>query len=187
MFFTYNVNQYLFLFMKNQSKFYQNALQYGAILGLTLIFYFMVLNALGATQSKIAGLANYVFVVVALYMGNKVLRDQIQGGYLSYARALGSGTLISTVSGVLQSVFMLVFYKFISPESLVQIMNIVEEEMVLSGKTDQEIELAMKMSGYFMNPAVMSVMTLLGTVLMGFIFSLIVAAIVKKDEPMFSN
>jgi len=59
--------------------------------------------------------------------------------------------------------------------------------MVLSGKTDQEIELAMKMSGYFMNPAVMSVMTLLGTVLMGFIFSLIVAAIVKKDEPMFSN
>jgi hypothetical protein len=43
----------------------------------------------------------------------------------------------------------------------------------------------MEMTKMFMNPGAMFVMGLLGTILIGFILSLIIAAIVKKDKSVF--
>ena len=59
------------------------------------------------------------------------------------------------------------------------------EEMEKKGIPDDQIDKAMEMSKMFMSPGAMFVLGLLGSILIGFILSLIIAAIVKKDKAVF--
>jgi hypothetical protein len=75
--------------------------------------------------------------------------------------------------------------KFIDPTITDQIMKKAMEEMEKKGIPDEQIDQAMEMTKMFMNPGAMFVMGLLGTILIGFILSLIIAAILKKDKSVF--
>jgi hypothetical protein len=53
------------------------------------------------------------------------------------------------------------------------------------GMDDSQIDQAMELSQKFMSPGIVFVMGVFGYIVMGFVISLIVAAIIRKEKPVF--
>jgi hypothetical protein len=64
-------------------------------------------------------------------------------------------------------------------------MDKAREDMETRGMDDAQIDQAMSMTEKFMTPGIMFAMGVLSYVIIGFIISLIIAAIMRKDKPVF--
>ena len=126
----------------------------------------------------------YLIIGVGIYLAMNEFKKENQG-FISYGQGLGVGTLMSAISGLISNFFSMAYMKFIDPTITDQIMKKAVEDMEKKGMPDEQIDQAMEMAKMFMNPGAMFVLGLLGTILVGFIMSLIIAAIVKKDKSVF--
>lgn len=169
----------------NKNSIYKNAANYGLILGLVIVIYTIVLHFFDLGQSKIAGYATIVFMAVAVFMGTKTLRDSFQDGYISYGRSLGSGVLIVLFAGIIQAFFTYLFYTYISPESIQEIANVMEETMMANGSSEEEIEMGMKVSTMMLNPTFLAFSALFGSVFWGFVISLATSYFLKNPKNIF--
>lgn len=66
-----------------------------------------------------------------------------------------------------------------------QIRNASIEEMESKGMSDEQIEQATSMTEKFTSPEMMLVMGFIGAIILGFILSLVIAAIMKRNRPEF--
>jgi len=60
---------------ENKSLFWKNAMNFGAIVGLALIVYSVILFVIGKNESQVAGILNYVILIAGIYIGTKQYRD----------------------------------------------------------------------------------------------------------------
>ncbi len=164
----------------NKNDLYKNGLNYGLILGLAFVVFTMIMVSFKIFNNNYSLLANVAFTAVAVYFGNVALRDKMQGGYLSYARSLGSGTFIGLVAGVLLAIFIYIFYSMISPESLQEMYQIAEQQMLEQGIPEDQLDMAMSMTKKFMTPGFMAFSTVFNLVFCSFLVSLVVSAVVKR-------
>ena len=171
----------------NQNTITKNAANYGLILGLAIVIYTLILHFLGADQNQVAAWANMVFMVVAIQVGTKNLRDKIQGGYISYGRSVGSGMLIVLFAGVIQSFFIYLFYTYISPESIQIVFTAMEESMMQQGSSDDEIEMTVKLLKSVTTPFSMAFATIISSAFWGLVISLITSAFLKKEKSIFED
>ena len=157
-----------------------------------LITYYAAPNLLGATWYGIvitlATIGVYVFFAMDL-------RKKI-GGYWTFKEALSGIFVMSLVANVASSVFNFVFYRFVEPGAYDKVKGYVAdgmtetfEKMGMSGDAlDEAIESASEslksqympsFTDFFKNIAI--------AILVGFVLSLIFAAILKKNPPMFAQ
>jgi len=87
--------------MDNNKMIWQNAMSYGAILGLSLVFLSVLGYILDIQDSVIIGMLNYVVMAVLLFMGSKTFRDKYLNGYIKYGKALASSFLIGLFGGII--------------------------------------------------------------------------------------
>ena len=158
------------------------ALQYGfitavALIALTLIIYFLSLQAM--TWVSWIG---YVILLGGIFIGSKAFRDESNGGYITYGRALGFGTLLSVFAAVLISVFTYIFYKFLAPDALNAIREVAEERMMRTNPnmTDEQYEMTLKFAA---SPAMLTFGSLVGYIFIGFVLSLVTSAVVQRKDP----
>ena len=171
----------------NQNSITKNAANYGLILGLAIVIYTLVLHFLGAGQNQVAAWANMVFMVVAIQVGTKNLRDKIQDGYINYGRAVGSGMLIILFSSIIHAFFIYLFYTYLSPESLQNVFTAMEESMMQQGSSDDEIEMTVKLLKSVTTPLSMAFATIISSAFWGLIISLITSAFLKKEKSIFED
>jgi len=173
--------------ISNQNTITKNAANYGLILGLAIMIYTLILHFLGAGQNQVAGWVNMIFMVVAIQVGTKSLRDNIQEGYISYGRAVGSGMLIILFASVIQAFFIYLFYTYVSPEGLQNIFTAMEESMMQQGSSDDEIEMTVKLFKSVTTPASMAIATIFSSAFWGLVISLITSAFLKKEKSIFED
>jgi ethanolamine transporter EutH len=171
----------------NQNDIYKNAANFGLILGLVVVMASLISYFIGSVNNIVASYIPIVFSAVAITFGTKNLRDKFQNGYISYARALGSGVLIALFGAVIQSFYTYVFFTYISPESLTTMFDTMEQTLISQGQDEEQINAAMQMSKQFMGPVSIAISGVLSATFWGFILSLISAAFVKKDESIFDE
>jgi len=70
--------------IENKTLFWKNAMNFGAIVGLSFIVYAVILFVLGVENSKTAGYLNYLILIAGIYIGTKQFRDNYNGGILTY-------------------------------------------------------------------------------------------------------
>lgn len=180
--------------MENLNK---QAINNGVILGiltvaLQLIIYYAVPSVIGSITFSIGlsifSLALYIFFTIDL-------RKKI-GGLWSFKEALKGIFIMSLIGNLLSSVVNFVFFKFIETGAYDKIAPSVEakaiENLEKFGITDQDaidkgVEQALEQIKSVYQPDFKSFFITLGTVvIVGFIMSLIFAAIFKKNPPMFA-
>jgi hypothetical protein len=171
----------------NQNSFLKSTMNYGAMLGLAIVVYSLLLWMLGQSLSKSLGYVTYLIMIAGIYLGLKFFRDQDSGGFLTYGRALGAGTMIVLFSSVITAFYTYIMFKFLDPGLIEKMMLMAEEQLYERGMADEQIEVAVKAQAMFMKPGVMAIMGLVGSVFMGFIFTLIIAIFVKKDPTPFDQ
>ena len=171
----------------NQNSFLKSTMNYGAMLGLAIVVYSLILWMLGLSLSKPLGYVSLLIMIAGIYLGLKLFRDQDSGGYLTYGRALGAGTMIVLFASIITAFYTYIMFKFLDPGLIEKMMLMAEEQMYEKGISDDQIEMAMKAQSMFVKPGVMAIGGLVYSVFLGFIFTLIIAIFVKKDPTPFDQ
>jgi len=170
--------------MEEKTSTARVALKYGVLGAVVAMVYSTILNVSGLGQNTWLASASYIFMIVAIFLGMKEFREKNQG-FISYGEGLGLGSLLSAVLGVLSAAFNLFYIQFIDNSLLGQGLDRIREDMERQGKDDAQIEQALEVTQKFMSPGIMFVSVVFVTLISGFIISLIVAAIVRKEKPVF--
>ncbi len=158
----------------------------GVLIVVGLIMYLAGLSDPAEQQGAVGWITNIINAVVmiwAIHMAMKTHRDEDLGGYMTYGRALSAGTVTSLVMAAVTFVWMLVFFTLIAPEMLDQIKELQIAQMEQQGMTDEQIEQAMEMAGMLTSPVGLAIMGAIGTFILGFILSLIIAAVDRNNPP----
>lgn len=159
------------------------AMNYGAMLGIALIAFSLILYLVGLAGNQTAGYLNYLIIGGAIFYAQTHYKNTQLGGYINYGKAFGLGTLMVLFSAIISSFYSYIFLSFIDAS----IIDVAMEQAYLSmedrGMSDEEIEQAMEMSSMFMTPGMMSFMAFIMTVIFGMILSAIISIFTKKEDP----
>ncbi|CAD5251423.1 MULTISPECIES: DUF4199 domain-containing protein [unclassified Imperialibacter] len=158
-------------------------MQYGVIVGIIMIIYGTLLQVSGlALEYQSLSYINYIFLAVVIYLAHKKFKED-GDGFMSYGQGLGIGFWISLIGGVISMVFSYIYMSFIDSTIMEQAMDKARYDMEEKGMSDAQIDQAMSITEKFMTPEMIFVMGIIGTLIFGFILSLIVSAITKKTDP----
>jgi ABC-type antimicrobial peptide transport system permease subunit len=165
------------------------ALKWGLISAVISIVYQVVMIAIDKFQDPSMNVINSVFgfgvTIVILILAMKEFRTQ-NDGFMTFGQGLSIGTLASAISGVIAGLFLLAYMKFIDTSVMSRSMDLAREQWEAQGMSDAQMEQAEKMAGMFTSPGALFLFAVLGSVFIGFLFSLVIAAILKKTRPVFS-
>ncbi len=155
------------------------ALKAGVITGLAIVVYSVILNLVGVSQSSPLHYVSFLLLIGGLVYGMRDFKEQ-NGGYMSYGQGLGVGSLTSAVAGLLSTLFNTFYVKVVDPSLLQRTMDEQRVQMEDRGMSDAQIEQAISIA-----ERMSSFSFLFGTLVVlfiGFILSLVIAAIMKRDQ-----
>ncbi len=158
------------------------AFQFGLLIAAGLIILSLIMYVAGMITANWISYVGYAILLGGLIFGTLRFRDEYSGGFISYGRALGFGTLVSFFAALISAVFSYLFYTVLAPDALNELriaaeINILETTPNI---TDQQLDLAIKM----VNPLMMALTYLFSYTFVGFVFSLVTAAFLKRKDPM---
>jgi hypothetical protein len=172
--------------MEQKPPMFKSAMNYGAIIGLVLVGLSLVSFLIGDYENKVLQYASYFVMVGGLFWAIKSYRDNECGGLISYGSVLGFGTMVSLFFGILTAFFMYIYLKFVDDTLLQYVMEESARQMEAKGMSDEEIEVGMEYSRMFTSAGFFGTMALLGNVFFGFIISLVLGFILKKEDETFN-
>lgn len=170
--------------MEEQASSARTALKYGILTSVAIIIYTTITNVSGQSQNKWLAMLSYGIMIVGIVLALKEYRENNKG-YMSYGEGLGLGTLVSAILGFLASMFSMFYIKFIDTTISAQILEKARADMEAQGLDDAQIDNFMALSQKFSSPGIMFAAGVFGYLLTGFIFSLIIAAVLRRDKPVF--
>ena len=165
----------------------KNAMNFGAILGLSLCALSGVFLALGMSQSGVQQWIMYALIICFIYIGTKSFRDKQSDGFISFGNALSSGVLISFFSAVILAFFLFLYLTLVDASMIEKSMEIAEQKMITDGMPDDQIEMGMKYARMFTTPLMISIITVMWNTFMGLIFALLTSAFLKKENTDFNQ
>jgi Protein of unknown function (DUF4199) len=160
------------------------AIKWGLITGVASVIFTTILFVSGqAANSALSWLGVLISVATMVY-AMKEFRTE-NNGFMSYGQGLGVGTMMSAVGGFISTTYTYIYRTFIDPNIMQEIMDKVRQDLEARSMSEDQIESAMSMSEKFSSPGLGFVFGILGAIFVGFILSLIISAILKKDKQVF--
>ncbi|WP_207436369.1 DUF4199 domain-containing protein [Sabulibacter ruber] len=158
--------------------------RYGIITGFISVLYSLILFITDLNTNPVLSNLSLLILLGGIIMAYVYFKKENMG-FMSYGQGLGIGTLLSAISGLLSGIFVYIYVEFIDTGLVERMRNIQIEKMEEQGLSDEQIEQAMAMAEKFTGPLMMLVVTIIASAFFGFVFSLIVAAIMKRNRPEF--
>lgn len=174
----------------NKPSLAKSTLPYGIIYGAILLLEFVASYALGlnSAENKGIGIAmgvlNYlVLPLLFIFLACNNYKNKINGGYISFGESLKAGVAVSIVSSLISSIGTSLIYLLV-PDSKEQILEQTKISLATQpNMTAEAMKMALNMTEVFMRPYILIPFSILVSAIMGLIFSLIIGAIVKKENP----
>ena len=159
------------------------ALRYGLITGFITVIYSLILFLANQNTNSYLGWISYIILIGGIVLAYKEFKRENE--FMSYGQGLGIGTLIGAVTGLLSGIFLYVYVQFVDTGFLDKIRETQIIEMEKRNLSDEQIEQALAMSANFTGPGMMLVMAVLGSIVLAFLCSLVIAAIMRNSRPEF--
>lgn len=167
--------------MENKSTVVQVGIKYGLITGVIVIVYTVLLYLIGEAMNMWLGFLSFIFIITLMIFGMKEYKRN-QEGYLEFKEGLAIGTLIVAISSLLSQIFNYVYMNFIDPSMIEQIGERTREMMEKFGMDEDKIEQAVTEAQSKMASPLSILWGILGALVMGFIISLIISAIMQNKR-----
>jgi len=134
------------------------------------------------TQNQALSILSYLLVLGGMAYGTITYRNKALDGFISYGHALKSCVLIVLVIAIVTALFIYI-YVSIDNSFIEKALDKAEEEMATKDMPEEQMEMGLEYARKFMQPHWMAIMSFIAYMFFGFILALIVAAVVKKDNP----
>lgn len=127
----------------------------------------------------------FVMLGIMIYtMRGAILeRKTMGGGFITFGKAFGVAMLTSLVTWFVSSIFTFIYFRLLNPEALDKIREITIAEYEKRGMTEEQIAQAMPYMEMFTNPLAISVMAFVVMMFYSVLLGLIMAGVLKKDNP----
>ncbi|MBP4141738.1 DUF4199 domain-containing protein [Flavobacterium sp. I-SCBP12n] len=169
----------------------KSGLQYGVLFGVIMVLEFVIMYIIGmkalvgTSAGLIVNIANYLILpFVFIYIGCNNYKKNINNGFISFGECLKTGVSITFIAALIYAIFSIIF-NLIFPEFIDEMISISRSEMIKTTPniTSEQLELGLGMIKKFMNPYIVFPATLAMYSFFGLIYSLIVGAFVKNQNP----
>jgi len=162
-------------------------MNYGAVLGLILILIALLSWVLGVDEqeSMVPSIINNIVIIGFLYYSILQFRDKINNGFISYSESLKLGTTVAFFSSVIMAFYTFIYISYLNPDMLANIIYMTEQAVLESNPeiSEEELDLALEMTGNFTQPHWLMIMGVLSGTFMGFFYSAIISFFVKNNDP----
>ncbi len=167
---------------EKKTSFAGSAITYGILTGIGLIVLTLLAYLFDISETNWLSLLGFAVLLAGIILGTLQYRNDGAGGFISYGRALGYGTLISVFTALISSVFIYVFYLYIAPDAHQLIKDAYYDNLIQSNAelNDEQID---KFVNIITSPLLLSIFNFLSYGFIGFIFSLATSAFIKKNDP----
>lgn len=169
---------------ENRPSVMSIALKFGFITALVAIVYSLILMVTDLGDKTWLASLSYLILIAGMVFGMKQYKE-MNDGFMSYGQGLGIGTLIATIYGFLSSVFMWIYTSFVDPEYMERQMLKQEAQMLERGMSQEQIDAGAEIAQSFQGPVMLIVVGTLGAIVIGFLLSLVISAIMKHNRPEF--
>lgn len=153
----------------------------GLILGLIGIVYSLVIYFLDLSFNKAQGWIFMLVEIIILFFLIRSYRDNYKHGIITFGEALGAGVIICLYYAVIMAVFSYILYTVIDTGLIDKQLAFAEDAMLKKGLPQAQIDAGMKFQAKIMKPGILAPLSIISSMFMGLIFSLIVAAFVRKE------
>ena len=168
--------------MEENKNVWKTGFNSGLVIGLILIIYSLILFIAGYNIYQSFGWVSYLILIGGIVWAHRKFKDE-GDGYMSYGEGLGLGAIASGVAGAFNGIFIFLYTSFVDPEFFANMMEEIRIQFEDQGFSEEQIDQMMNMTETVQSPAFQLFGTLFGYLFLGFIFSLIIAAITKKKNP----
>jgi len=170
--------------MEEQASTARTALKYGILTSVVFMIYTTIVNVSGLAQNNILAFLSYLILIVGIILGMKEFRITNKG-FMGYGEGLGLGSLLSGIFGFFSSMFTMFYTKFIDPTIITRTLEKARADAEAKGMDDAQIDKLMEVSQKMSSPGIMFAAGVFGFLFIGFIFSLIIAAVLRREKPVF--
>jgi hypothetical protein len=162
-----------------------NSIYYGLITGGAMIVFSLIMFLTDLYLNKAVNWIGYVFLVGGMIWGTLDYRNKYAHGFLTYGKAFGSCFWIGLFAGIIASVYLFVFVKFIHPGFINELLDQMRANIQSSNPdmSEEQMGQAISMSSKFMSPVMMTIWGLVTYAAMSAIIGLILAIFLKKEDP----
>lgn len=169
---------------ENQPKTGKFALTYGLLLGaISVIFTFMLYTMDMHYQNEWPVIVISIAISLTILIIGMLQFKKANNGFMSFGQALKVGVGISLIGGVIAIIFMLILGNFIDPEMLEKSLDFQKAKLMeTTAFTPDQIDSQLEMQRKFTTPTMQILFGLLTSIVSGFIYSLIPALVLKKQE-----
>ncbi|MBA3899669.1 MAG: DUF4199 domain-containing protein [Bacteroidetes bacterium] len=168
-------------------------LNYGSLAGIIYFAVFLFFYIIGQNPlTEMGFLFTFWIPILFIYLGIKKFREEVQGGFITYGKALGQGTLITLVFSSFHAILIYLFLVLVDSslidaviaESIAQYEKGAEQIRGLLGE-DAFDEMVDRLENTGVNEIAMG--DFFGKFMGGFFISLIIAAILKRNRSPFDE
>lgn len=164
----------------SKKKKWDTSLTYGLYIGLTSAVFMLIGNLVESSSlGIIMQVLKFVATVSLFVYAIRTYRDKQQGGFISFSEAFGMGITISLIATIFQAIATIVILILFPIDSSPQFMDMYDR-LISAGLEQGTIDTVIEYMPY-----IASAMTLFWGMLIGTIYSLIVAASLKKERTIF--
>jgi hypothetical protein len=153
----------------------------GLILGLAGVVYSLLMYFFNLTFNKTQGFVFIAIEAVILYLLLKSYRDNNKYGQITYGESVGAGVIICLYYSIIMAVFAYLLYSVIDSGLVAKRLAFVEETLQKKGLPQASIDTAMKIQEKIIKPAIIAPISILGNMVWGVVFSLIVSIFIRKE------
>ncbi len=125
----------------------------------------------------------YFIVLIVIVIAAQIqIRSKVYGGVMTYGQAFGSGILVCVFSALMYAVFAFIFYQFIAPGVLDEMLAYTEQQLREKGTSEELIEQSMRFTKLFMSPVGVLFSTIFGHVFIGTIAALLASLFTQRQR-----
>lgn len=171
--------------MEKQTTTTQIALKWGIISALASIVLMTIMYMTDLWKNTaVSSIISLGIGIVILVMAMKEFKDA-NGGFMTFGQGFGLGMLASVISAVISILYQQLYMRVIDSSFPEKMKDFQYEQMESQGLSEEQIEQAISISEKFTTGGLSFLFPLLAAIFFSMIMTLIVAAIMKKNKPVF--
>jgi hypothetical protein len=166
-----------------------NGLTIGAVTAIVMIVYSLIMYIFNLHLNQTLGIIAFVFLLAGIIWGTIQFRNQCLNGFISYGKAFSAGFMVALFASLFMAVYMFVFYQFIAPDAVNDLMDMSRQRMVDSNPnlSDDDIDKAMEFTSFLMKPWTLAIAGLIQMLIVSAILSLITSIFLKKEDKTLTS
>ena len=166
----------------------RTAIKYGFYVGIASVILYFLINITGLRLHPVASMSNIILIVGLVFAMREY--KNLNQGFMTYGQGLGIGTMLSSITGFMVGIFIMIFLSF-NPQVIEQDRQRAYQTNESFGESwglsDEEIDQQNEISASMMTPPFYFMSYLFLYLIVGFIFTLIIAAFQRKNRDIFDE